>query len=235
MVYKEVRTIFLERNPGVKFTDTVKNIGPMTKEVRDGRFKPDLFLSLGEREIAELTEAGLVEGQPVPFLRQAMQLCVQLGNPLGIKQLEDLGKPKVKTVAVCDPMLTIGEAGQKTLEAAGVWEKLEQAGKIVRPGQPMEAKQLVIDKRADATFIYSACSNPSWKEGDPERTVIGKADVVLTVPEKLYGGMLGVVARIKGAKNAELAQKFVDFMRSPEAQEAVAKWGYGKVDEAGPK
>lgn len=230
MVYKEVRTLFQERNPGVKFVDTVKNIGPMTKEVRDNKLRPDLFISLGHREIAELVDAGMVEGEPQPFLRQDMQLCVQLGNPLGIKSLEDLARPEVKTVAVCDPMLTIGEAGQKTLEAAGVWEKLEKDGKIVRPGQPMEAKQLVIDKRADATFIYSACTNESWKEGDPERTVIGKADVVLTVPQDLYGGMFGVVALLKDAPNAELARQFVAFMLSPEAQEAVTKWGYGKVE-----
>lgn len=230
MAYKEVRTVFQERNPGVKFVETVKNIGPMTKEVRDGRLKPDLFFSLGDREIAELLDAGMVDGEPRPFLRQDMQLCVQLGNPLGIKSLEDLAKPEVKTVAVCDPMLTIGAAGQKTLEAVGVWEKLEKAGKIVRPGQPMEAKQLVIDKRADATFIYSACANESWVEGDPERTVIGKADVVLTVPQDLYGGMFGVVVLLKDAPHAELAKQFMDFLLTPEAQEAVTKWGYGKVE-----
>ncbi|NPV49522.1 MAG: molybdate ABC transporter substrate-binding protein [Armatimonadetes bacterium] len=234
MVYKEVRTLFQERNPGVKFKETVENIGPMTKAVRDGKLHPDLFISLGDKEIAELLDAGKVEGKPTPFLRQDMQLCVQLGNPLGIKSLEDLAKPEVKTVAVCDPMLTIGEAGQKTLEAAGVWEKLEKQGKVVRPGQPMEAKQLVIDKRADATFIYSACANENWKEGDPERTVIGKADVVLTVPQELYGGMFGVVALLKDAPNAELAKQFIAFLLSPEAQEAVTKWGYGKVEaEAG--
>lgn len=235
MAYKEVRTAFLKANPGVKFTDRVKNIGPLTKEVRDGKTTLDVFLSLGEREIQTLTEAGLVDGEPVPFLRQALQLIVRLGNPLKISKLEDLAKPEVKTVAVCDPMLTIGYAGEQALRKAGVWDGLVAAGKVVRPDQPLKAKKMVIERKADAAFIYGACSSNDWREKDPERSVAGKADVVMTVPDDLYGGMFAVAAVLTTARDPGLARRFVEFLLTPAAQDGVAKWGYGRIDgkEAG--
>lgn len=231
MAYKQVRTVFLAHNPGVRFVDHVKNIGPMTKEVRDGKASLDVFLSLGEREIKTITDAGMVAGKPVPFLRQAMQLMVRKGNPLGIKSLADLAKSEVKTVAVCDPGLTLGNAGEQALRKAGVWDKLMGEGKVVRPGQPMQAKEMVIGGKADATFIYAACSSKNWKEGDPERSVVGKADVVMTVPEADYGGMEAVAAVLNTAADAKLAQAFVAFLLTPEAQEAIGKWGYGRIDQ----
>jgi molybdate transport system substrate-binding protein len=230
MAYKEVRTLFLKQNPSAKFVDHVKNIGPMIREVRDQKISLDVFLSLGELEIRSLADAGLVQGKSTPFLRQAMQLLVRKGNPLGIRQLDDLARPAVKTVVLCVPELTLGHAAAEALTKAGVLAKLDAAGKVIRVDQPAEGKRLVIEGKADATFIYGACSSETWRASDPERSVVGKAHVVTTVPESQYGGMFAVAAVLKGAQNPELARKFVDFLLTPEAQEALAKRGYGKVD-----
>lgn len=230
MAYKEVRTLFLQRNPGVKIVDHIRNIGPMTRAARDGKMPVDLFLSLGESEIRSLVKADRLQGKPTPYLRQAMQLCVQKGNPLGIERLEDLGKSQVQTVVLCVPELTLGHAADEALKSVGLLDKLEAADKIVRLSQPMQAKELIFQRKADATFIYGACSNAAWKTGDPEHTVIGKAEVVMTVPETAYGGMFAVAAVLKSAKNPELAWQFIAFMLTPGAQEAIARSGYGKVN-----
>ncbi|MHB8995534.1 MAG: molybdate ABC transporter substrate-binding protein [Armatimonadota bacterium] len=235
MSYKELRDLFRKRHPGVKIVDHISNIGPMTKEVRDRKVPLDVFLSLGELEIAALSNAGRVAGKPTPYLRQAMQLCVQKGNPLGIKTLDDLALPEVETVALCVPSLTLGHAADEALKTVGLLEKLEREGKIVRVDQPMQAKGFVFSRKVDAAFIYGACSNEAWAARDPERSVVGKADVVLTVPEASYGGMFAVAAVLKSSRNPDLAQKFVDFLLTPEAQEAIAKAGYGKMDDAAPK
>lgn len=232
MAYKEVRTLFLEQNPGVKIVDHISNIGPMTKAVRDGKVSLDVFLSLGELEIKSLVKAGRIQGKPTPYLRQAMQLLVQKGNPLGIKRLEDLAGPKVQTIALCVPELTLGHAADEALKSVGLLDKLEAAGKIIRVDQPMQAKEFVFKGKADATFIYGACSTEEFNANDPEHAVGSKAEAVMTVPEAAHGGMFAVAAVLKTANNPELAQQFINFLLSPEAQEAVAKAGYGKVDGA---
>jgi ABC-type molybdate transport system substrate-binding protein len=64
---------------------------------------------------------------------------------------------------------------------------------------------------------------------NPERSVTSKAEVVMTVPEETCGGMRATAVALKTAKNPALAQAFTDLLTTPEAQEAVTKWGYGKL------
>jgi len=229
MAYKEARTLFLQEHPGVKISEHIINVGPMTREIRDGKVKMDVFLSLGEEEIATLSQAGRLQGKPTPFLRHSMQLIVQKGNPLGIKRIEDLAKPQVKTVAICIPKRTIGLAAEKALKAAGVWDKLTKQGKLVRLDQPMQTKSFVFAHKADAAFIYASCSTAEFSAADPQRSVLGKADVVLTVPESSYGGMFAIAAVTKDAPNPDLASAFVQSLLTAPAQDAMAKIGYGKV------
>ena len=61
MAYQATRDLFKQRYPDVKFEDHVKNIGTMTKEVRDGKLVLDLFISLGEGEMKTLVDDGAVE------------------------------------------------------------------------------------------------------------------------------------------------------------------------------
>ncbi len=232
MAYKEVRDKVKTANPGLEFKDQVKNIGPMVKELLDGKAHLDVFISIGDKEIDRLLEAGIVDGEPVPFIVQYMQLAVQLGNPLKIETLEDLGKDEIKTVAVCQPELSIGFYGQKALESVDVWNKLVSAGKVIRPDQPLKAKALVIEKKADAAFIYACCSTKKWETDDPERSIEGKADVVMTVPKEAYGGMYGVAVVMADASNKETAHKFIQALLAPEAQDVFADWGYGRLDES---
>lgn len=230
MAYKQARDLFVQANPGVKTVEHIKNVGPMTRELLDDKVKMDVFLSLGEEEIAALKQAGKLQGEGTPFLRQSMQLIVQKGNPLGIKRVEDLAGPKVKTVAICTPARTLGRAAEDALKGAGVWDKLAQGKKLIRLDQPMQTKELVFQGKADAAFIYAACSTEEFNEADPERSVIGKAQVVMTVPEDTYGGMFAVAAVPASATNPEVAKRFIEFLLTPEAQAAMAKLGYGRVD-----
>lgn len=234
MAYKEVRTMLKEANPKLEFVDHIKNVEPMVKELLADKADMDVFFALGDIEMKRLEDKGVVQGETVGFLKQRMHLTVQKGNPLKIEKLEDLAKPEVKTVAVCIEGLSIGYYGRKALEAAGVWEKLKEGGKIVRPDQPVKAKQMVIDKKADAAFTYAACANEEWQDDESakELSLIGKADMVLLVPEDLYGGMHAVAAVTKNAKNPEAARKFLDFLLSPAAQASFEKMGYGKADGA---
>jgi len=231
MAYQKIRDIVREANPDLKFVDHVKNIAPMVREMLAGKGTVDVFLSLGDKEVERLVAQDKVDGDPVPFMRQGMLLAVQLDNPLGIESLEDLARDDVKTIAVCDAKLSIGFYGQKALESVGVWDELVAADKIVRPDQPIKAKNLVIGKQADAAFVYAACADETWQDKAKELSIAGKADVVMAIPEDLYGGMNAVAVVAKSANNLESAKKFVQFLTTPAAQEAVSEAGYGRVDE----
>jgi ABC-type molybdate transport system substrate-binding protein len=101
----------------------------------------------------------------------------------------------------------------------------------------MQTKELVFTGKADATFIYAACATEGFKAADPERAVLGKAEVATTVPESSYDPMFAIVAIPSNAPNPELARQFIQFLLTPEAQQAMAKLGYGemKTDAAAAK
>lgn len=230
MAYEAARDVLAEANPDLTFTEHVSNIGPLVRDILDGRIGVDVFVSIGEKELDRLVEAGIVDGEPVPFIRHELHLAVELGNPLSIRSLEDLTRPEVKTVAVPAAHLSIGHYAEKALRNAGVWDDLVAANRIVRPDQPVKAKQLLFDNEADAAFVYGACSEDALREADPERSLHGKADVAFVVPRELYGGMFGVAAVLRTARDPELGRAFVEFLRSPAAHAVLAEWGYGKPE-----
>ena len=114
-------------------------------------------------------------------------------------------------MAICTPERTLGRAAEQALKSAGVWDKLEQSKKIVRLDQPMQTKELVFSGKADAAFIYAACATEGFKAADPERAVLGKADVAFTVPEASYEPMYAIVAVPSNAPSPELARQFIQY------------------------
>jgi len=229
--YEACKKLFLSESPGVTFKDDVRNIDPLTRAVRDGKVELDIYLGLGERETRSIVEKGLSLGEPTPFLKQSLRLAVPKGNPLGIHAIEDLANERVWTVAICTDDLAIGQAAEKALRGTGVWDQLESSKRVTRLPQPAQAKDLVFQGKADATFVFGACTDESWTEADPERSTQGKAEVVVTVPDALYGGMHAQAVVLMTARDPVLARSFVRFLLRPECQRAVTRWGYDPIEE----
>lgn len=223
MVYKEIRTLFLQQNPGVRFMDKIEDIRPLRDGIKDGTLSLDVLISFGVTELEGLEAAGKLAGEPTAFMRRDMDLCVTKGNPLGLKSFQDVARPEVRKIVVCTDDLTIGRATVKALKSAGIWDKLNQGDKIVRLDQPLKAKQWVIGGKADAAFIYRAGETCSVEH--PERCVGDKADII-PVPESAHGGMIGIAAVLTAARDPALATKFAQFTVSPQVQTAITEMGY---------
>ncbi len=227
--YEACKKLFSAEFPEVAFEDDVRNIDPLTQAVCEGKADLDIYLGLGERETRSVVDAGRSSGEPVPFLRQSLRLAVPSGNPLGIQAVEDLADERVRTVAICTDDLAIGQAAEKALRASGVWDALETSDRLLRLPQPAQAKELVFRGKADATFVFGACTDESWTEADPERATQGKAEVVVTVPDSVYGGMHAQALVLSTARDPELARRFIEFLLRPECQEAITQWGYDPI------
>lgn len=79
-------------------------------------------------------------------------------------------------------------------------------------------QMLVRGEIATAPAVMSVCER--------ERVTNGNEDIVMTYPEEGVGFELAAVAVVKGAKNVDGAQKFVDWALTPEALEAHYAIGY---------
>lgn len=232
LAYQACKELFLAEHPAVTFEEDIRNIAPLTRAVLDGKSKLDIYLGLGARETQRVADAGLAIGEPTPFLKQSLLLVVVKGNPLGIQSVEDLADPKVRTVAICKDELAIGQASEKTLRAAGVWDALESSRRIIRTDEPAQSKTLVIEGRADATFVFGACTAAAWDTADPERAAGAKVDTVMAVDDEVYGGMYAQAIVLKGVRDEALARAFIEFLLKPECQKAVVEYGYDPLTPA---
>jgi len=168
----------------------------------------DVFASADTKNMDALTAADLV-GPATLFASNTLRIAVPLGNPLGIKALEDLARPDVLTV-LCAPQVPCGAASAQLLSNAGV---------TLSPASEEQSVTAVVTKVAegiaDAGLVYSTdiAANPDRLEGI---TPAGAADVVGHYP----------IAVVADTPHAQAAQAFIDLVLSAEGQAILAEAGF---------
>lgn len=144
-------------------------------------------------------------------------ILVQEDNPKDIQELSDLVRPDVK-VGIANPeSVCIGLYAYEILEYNKLIEKIQKAGTIVTYAESCsKTATLIALKLVDAILGWRVFS--IWH---PDRI-----DVVYLKPEQIprLSYIPGAISTF--TKNKENAQKFLDFLTSPEAQKIFVKWGY---------
>lgn len=129
---------------------------------------------------------------------------------LGAK-LEALSGDSVKRIAIANPEhAPYGLAAKQALEHAGLWESIQP--KVVFAENVRQALQFKQSGNVDAAFV--ALSN-----------VIDEKEVSLVDPNS-YQPLRQALVRCARGKNTEGAAKFVEFLGTREADEALRRFGF---------
>jgi len=229
--FMEAKRIFIDKHPGVKIGQRVENINVLrTRILADKEEGADVFLDMGDTVAKELLEKGkLIQGTEVSYAQNYISLIVPKGNPAKISTFPDLGNPKVKAIGLAEPTENSnGAYAVEALKKAGLWEKLEQAHKIVTTKQPAELKVMVGQRKVDAAFIYGPCVHEVAKgETEPKEGPPKKTELIGNVPEDLYTPFFCMAAVLTKTDGEKLAREFVKFMDTDEASEYWQKWYFG--------
>jgi molybdate transport system substrate-binding protein len=176
----------------------------------------DLYIPGSPDYIAKAARKSIVD--PVAVKRIAYLIpviAVQHGNPKNIKSLSDLAKPGV-TVGIGNPQAVC--LGLYAVELLDYNHLLADVSKnIVTNAENCEKTATLISlKSVDAIIGWDV-----FHDWDPDNI-----DVVYLPPEQLprIGYIPGVLTKF--AQDRENAQKFLDFLVSPEGQQIFSKWGY---------
>jgi molybdate transport system substrate-binding protein len=168
----------------------------------------DVFASANQRQMDVVGDAGLLAGEPAPFIANELAVAVEPGNPLGIQGLADLGRPGV-TLVLAAPEVPAGQYAREALAAAGVQARPASLEQDVRA-----VLQRVALGEADAGIVYRS---DLAAEADVEGVEIpGEQNVVATYP----------IAALSAAPNPDGAQVFIEFVRSDEGQAILAEHGF---------
>lgn len=206
--FVEIEAAFEEANPGV---DVVLNLGGSSalREQILGGAPADVFASANPSNMAQVREAGEVDGEPRVFIRNRLQIAVPAGNPAGVTGPADLAREEL-LIGLCAEAVPCGEFGRQALANAGVSAAVDTREPDVRALlTKIGAGEL------DAGIVY--VTDVASSVGEVDGVDIADADnVVAEYP----------IAVLTGAPNRDGATDFVEFVLSDEGRAILVKHGF---------
>lgn len=145
--FTEIGARFESSHPGVKVTFSFAGSSDLVAQLQQGA-RADVFASADTRNMDKATGDKLIEGSPVVFTSNTLQIAVPPGNPGKVAALQDLTNPALKVV-VCAPQVPCGAATDKVEAAAGITIKPVSEEQSVT-----DVLNKVVTGQADAGLVY---------------------------------------------------------------------------------
>jgi molybdate transport system substrate-binding protein len=209
--FKEI-AVLCETNTHIQAEPTFSSTGKLFAQIIEGA-PYDVFLSADEKRPAELFQKGL-SGKPIVYATGEVVLWTVRKDLCSAGDWKAiLMRSDVKRIAIANTETApYGTASMKALKDVGLWDSLQ--GKMVFPQDIAQAFQYASTGSVDAGFcaLSSALSQQ------------GKAGCYLVVKEAPVVVQAACVLNKTGQKAA--AEKFAEFLLSPEADKVKKKYGY---------
>ncbi len=236
MVMEELLKVFQKAYPEIKkiFYETLPP-GLELKQILAGgarfgdmeiRVTPDIYTAVSESAMQELVKKDLIKDYFI-YLHNRIVLMVPKGNPKGIKSVQDLARDDVR----------ISQPGPLEDITRYIVEMYRKAG-----GEEL-VHRIMEEKRAEATTIFTLVHHRET----PLRIVKGTVDVgPVWATEVIHAQNQGLpvemvevgedldqrdkvnyyIAVLTNAPHIESAKKFLEFIKSADAQNIYAKYGF---------
>jgi molybdate transport system substrate-binding protein len=207
--FTELADDFESRHPGTTVALNFAGSSGLATQLTEGA-PADVFASADEKNMAKAADASLIEGEPVDFATNVLEIAVAPGNPAGIEGLADLAGPDVAAV-VCAPAVPCGSATTTVADAAGV-----ALSPVSEESSVTDVLGKVVSGEADAGIVYVT---DVLAAGDAvEGVEIAEADrAVNTYP----------VAALRGSAAPGVARAFVAFVAGSDGRRVLAAAGFG--------
>lgn len=211
--FKELDAAFAAGHPGVAMLPNFGSSGALAKQVAQGA-AADLFVSANAEWMTYLEKEGKIARQTVRDL--ARNTLVLVGpQTVPVNSLSDLDA--MQRIAIGSPRsVPAGQYAEQAMRAAGVYERLAAAKKLVMAQDVRQALLYADRGEVDGAFVYRT-----------DALLAKKAVILYTVPADLHDAIsypMGLTA--DGEKNSA-ARAFYDFLAGPDAMKILEKYGFG--------
>ncbi|AKG24030.1 sulfate ABC transporter substrate-binding protein [Calothrix sp. 336/3] len=232
-----------EHNQNVTFKQSYGGSGSQTRAVIDGLEADIVHLALA-LDTAKIEKAGLIEAgweKELPnnavVSKSVAALVTREGNPKGIKTWADLEKDGIKLITA-DPK-TSGIARWNFL---ALWNSVIKTGGDDKKALDFVTK-IYTNNVALLTKDAREASDAFFKQGQGDALINYENEIILAqqkgekvnyvIPEvnvSIDNPIALVDKNVDKHGNREVAQAFVEYLFTPEAQEEFAKVGFRPVD-----
>jgi molybdate transport system substrate-binding protein len=208
--FTELGSRFEAGHPGTTVTFSFGGSSDLVSQLQQGA-PGDVFASADTTNMDKATADDLVQGDPVTFASNTLEIAVPAGNPASITSFADLARSGVKVV-VCAPQVPCGAATQKVETGTRV-----DISPVSEENSVTDVLNKVTSGEADAGLVYAT-------------DVQGAGDKVtgIAFPESGDAVNSYPIAVLSGSDRAALAQQFVDLVTGADGQQVLRAAGFGK-------
>jgi len=206
---------FMAARPGVTVRYNFGSSGELQKQIEAGA-PVDLFISAAQRQMDELEKKGLIAGGTRKvFARNVLVVIKPADSKIDIAKPADLLDARVGKIVVGNPKtVPAGQYSEESLKALGLWDRLQP--KLVFSENVRQALDYVTRGEVDAGFVYTT-----------DAAIRGQQVKEAFRPgEETYRPVVYPVAVVAGAKQATLAQAFLDLLVGRDGQATLARYGF---------
>lgn len=218
-----------ENNVELKFN--FDSSGTLKTQIEEGA-KVDVFISAGQKQMDQLditadkeinkNSLDFVEKDTrFDFLENKVALAVPEGNPKNINSYEDLKhtlEGGSAMLAIGNSDVPVGQYAQKILKSLDIdEEKAANSGSITYATNVKEVTTQVSEGLVDAGIIYQTDAKSAG------------LTVVDTATKQMCGQVIYPAAVINTSENKELAQKYLDYLKTDEASKVFEEVGFSPI------
>jgi molybdate transport system substrate-binding protein len=218
--FKEIGESFGKANGGVHVTFNFGGSQQLVQQLSHGA-PADVFASANHKQMDTAVDAGRVEKETArSFVRNRLVVVTPKDNPGHVAKLKDLSKSGLKVILAAKEV----PVGQYALEVLDNVEKAGSAGfkeavlkNVVSYEQDVKAVLVKVTLgEADAGVVYTSDISLEARDKVASVEVPDAVNVIASYP----------IAAVKDSKQADLAKKFVEYVRSPAAQTVLVRYGF---------
>ncbi len=217
--FDEISRLY-ESRTGTKVVFNYGASGVLQKQIENAA-PVDVFASAGARQMDALERAGLILPETRrDFARNTLVLIVPHDAAFVPDSLTQLNDSRLQRLAIGNPKtVPAGQYAQQSLVKLGLWPQL--ASRLVLAEDVRQVLDYVARGEADAGLVYAS----------DVALMRDAVRVVASAPEDSHDPILYPIAVIKDSRQKESAQRFVEFVLSPEGQAILQHKGFQGVSE----
>ncbi len=208
-VFNDIGEQFMQANPDITIAFNFASSSDLALQISQG-LPADVFASADVKNMAKVTDAGLLLGQSVTFATNSLEIVVEKGNPLFVDSLAQLATPGLLFVT-CPIEVPIGGYTAEVLRNAGV---------TVTPASLEENVKGILTKvalgEADAGIVYRT-----------DILAAGNSVTGVPIADNVNVTTKYLVGALRDSQNQDASQRFIIFLSSEQGQKIFSQFGFG--------
>ena len=208
-VFNDIGEQFMLANPDITIAFNFASSSDLALQISQG-LPADVFASADVKNMAKVTDAGLLLGQSVTFATNSLEIVVEKGNPLFVDSLAQLATPGLLFVT-CPIEVPIGGYTAEVLRNAGV---------TVTPASLEENVKGILTKvalgEADAGIVYRT-----------DILAAGNSVTGVPIADNVNVTTKYLVGALRDSQNQDASQRFIIFLSSEQGQKIFSQFGFG--------